>query len=129
MRSCTTVAFSEAFQAPIGFITLTEMLDGRVGLFPMETLLMEALHKKGRDDLARCVAESRKWHALRTAPGYPTCLALSNAFRRYWLGDKGMQFDSVDEWKEWALEKFKDVPELRRFLEYRESDAEEAQPQ
>ena len=116
MGSCVTRQFSEAFQAPIGFIPIPDLEEGQVALSPMEQMLADALREKGRANLAKCVDDGREWHLLRMASGHPEDMNLTNTFRRLWLGEQGRQFETVQDWKTWALEVFEDAPVLQRFV-------------
>ncbi|WWD18192.1 hypothetical protein CI109_102641 [Kwoniella shandongensis] len=102
---------AEAFCAPVGLYLTPAYINGNDDLSKEEHLLIAAHERLGRPDLADCVRNGRIYHRLDDSltyfDPYGPKLEAVNAIRRTFLGDKaGMPFQTHDEWKKSALEKY-----------------------
>ncbi|WVQ81434.1 hypothetical protein IAT38_003558 [Cryptococcus sp. DSM 104549] len=83
---------------------------------PVERLLISALERQQRPDLADCVRQGRLYqnikHVLQCG-GYPRSVSDINNLRQVILGDQaGKPWETVQEWEKATVEKYKEDPRL-----------------
>ncbi|WVQ81433.1 hypothetical protein IAT38_003557 [Cryptococcus sp. DSM 104549] len=83
---------------------------------PAELLLISALERQNRTDLADCVRQARLYQRLKgalTCGGYPPTTSDINDLRQLILGEKaGKPWETLAHWEMATVEKYKEDPRL-----------------
>ncbi|KAI1759908.1 hypothetical protein GGR53DRAFT_115273 [Hypoxylon sp. FL1150] len=118
---CHTVSKEDAFCSPCMMWPVAEFYDGSNELADDELRFASIFRERGRDDLARYVAEGRKvqrfFFALGAASG---CQKDHQTFVDLFMGLKRAFDSKEEEWEEWktkALDKWKNDTRLQALLQ------------
>jgi len=115
-----TVSKAEAFCSPCMMWPVGEFYDGSNELAKDELRLADIYRERGREDLAKCVIEGRKFQRLFFALGPDGAFWDRKAFVDLFMGLKrtfGFGDVGWEEWKGKALEKWESDDVLRGLLE------------
>jgi hypothetical protein len=104
-RAYTTTK-AEAFSAPDVFYESDAYIAGDNSLTIEENMLIEAYRQQGRDDLAECVINGKKYQRLFDVMGQAVELVNINAMTEAFLGGDCELPKTMEEWKAWALRKY-----------------------
>ncbi|KAL1848335.1 hypothetical protein VTK73DRAFT_10143 [Phialemonium thermophilum] len=125
------VSKEEAFSSPCLMWPVGEFYDGLNDLCPEELQLAKVFSQRGRQDLADCVLHGRKIQRFLFCMGPDVSVLDKKTFTDLFMGMERLFSSGKEAWEQWrifALEKWKDDETLRILVEKGQMEDRRNQP-